>query len=362
MSPARALPAFDEAGFRRLAARGFFAPARGPRDLIRRYRALGERGTALGFGVSCVAHQIAVELVRQYGTPAQQARALAPLREGRWLGAIANTEGPGGTDIRAMAARVEDGRLHARKNCFTNGPGDLVFVSAWTGADEHAKLEVLMLEGERLVQEDLRFELPGFRTGRTGRLVADGVPVDLDADRLGGAGRGFEILKFCFDLERLMIAALIHGVIRRAEKELGRQLRGRRSFGRALGDHQWVQDKAIELRRANYLLRGLLEICGLDYRDGRGWPAGLRALNTTLSLLKWQAVEQGIAALTAAFEAGGVRSLQEDAPHLALITDLYHLKFLGGTRELQKSFLWQDLLQGFEETDHEQVRTAQKIG
>lgn len=358
MSPARALPAFDEAGFKRLATTGFFAPAAGPRDLIRRYRRLGERGTPLGFGVSCVAHQISVELIAHYGTQAQKLRAQAPLQSGEWIGAIANTEGTGGTDIRSMASRVENGLLHSTKNCFTNGPADLVFLSAWT----EDKLEVLMIEGTRLTQEDLRFELPGFRSGRTGSLTARGLPIDLDTDRLGQAGQGFEILKFCFDLERLMISALIQGTLSRTEKELVRAFQERRSFGKNLVDHQWVQDKAIEVRKAHYLLRGLLEICALDYREHKGFAAGLRALNTPLSLLKWQAVDHGITALTAAFEAGGVRSLQDEAPLLTLLTDLYHLKFLGGTRELQKSFLWQDLLQGYEESQHEQIRAAQKAG
>lgn len=358
MSPAHARPSFDEAGFRKLAAQGFFAAAQSPRDLIRRYRNLGERGTPLGFGVSCVAHQITIELLAHYGSAAQKVRVGEPLRTGAWLGAIANTEGSGGTDIRSMASKVENGRLYSTKNYFTNGPGDLIFVSAWVDK----KLEVLMLEGSRLQQEDLRFDLPGFRSGRTGRLFAHALPVDLGTDRLGHSGQGFEILKFCFDLERLMISALIYGTLLRAEKDLVSALKERRSFGKPLTDHQWVQDKAIDLRQAHYTLRGLLEICGLDYRSEKGFPAGLRALNTPLALLKWQAVEQGIAALTAAFEAGGVRSLQEDAPLLTLLNDLYHLKFLGGTRELQKSFLWQDFLQEFEESQHEQVRATQKAG
>lgn len=357
---------FDVAEFRRIAAEGHFTPARDPRELIQRYRRLGERGTPLGFGVSCVAQSIGVELLQHFGSPAQREKYFPKLTSAQWIAGIANTEATGGTDLKSMSARINVGpggaRLTARKNCFTNGPSDLIFVSAWAGDAAAARLDVFLIEGHQVTQTDLHGTFPGFRSGRTGSLAIEDLPVNLDEARLGRAGRGSDALKFCFDLERLMISALIHGMILNAEAQFREFVKSRTASGRNLADHPWVQDKGIELRRVQLNLRGLLELCANDFQGTAGLAPGLRALNPLLSLLKWQAIEDGINALTAAFEAEGVRSLMQGAPLLERLNDLYHLKFLGGTKELQKIFLWQELDREIKEAEHEQIRTAQKTG
>lgn len=347
------------------ATKDFFKPCQQLSELGEKFKQLGMGGTPLGMGVSFVAQQIGVELLKVYGTEAQKTKYLKKLMSGEMIAAVANTEGTGGTDIKSMTSELrisndDTGLLSAEKICFTNGPADLVFLSAWVkdGTDKPS-LEVFLIEGTALSQRDLREELSGFKSGMTGALKVERLSLSANDTRLGARGSGFEILKFCFDLERMMIGALIQGALSSLENLVLESIESKSSFGQPLLQHQWVQEKIILIRKTSEILNGLLQSCYHDMKNKVGpVPWILRQQSTRLSILKWVAVDDGIAAATAALEAGGAVGLRKQNPINEMISDLYHLKFLGGTRELQKSFLIHEILEDSGKGLNEKIRAA----
>lgn len=83
----------------------------------------------MAFGLCPMLSQAAIEVVETFGTPAQKAKYLAPLVEGRWTGTMNLTEPQAGSDLSAVRAKAtpENGRyrISGQKIYITYGEHDM---------------------------------------------------------------------------------------------------------------------------------------------------------------------------------------------------------------------------------------------
>ncbi|HEY8378162.1 MAG TPA: acyl-CoA dehydrogenase family protein [Nannocystis sp.] len=336
--------AFDRALWRRLADTGVFASALAGdhHAAARAFAGLAHGGLDLPLGLSAVAQWIGIHLLARFGSPAQRAQHLDPLVSGAGIVAVCNAETGAGTDLRRMRSRVEpDGagghRAIIHKSSASNlSDADLALVSAWHHRDDGPPvLAVFVLPARApFVQTSHVEQLAGFRTGLTGALDApDPLPIRLPDALLGDDGP--RVLRSCFDLERLLIGALIHGSIDGLFDLADEHLHARARDDPAFCSHQYVQDKLATIytlaRRTEAMVALALATPELD--------------GALLSAVKLGAVDDALLAVTTAQELFGYTGYLRATFVQKLLRDLLAFKMLGGTRELMKIALFRELKQ-----------------
>lgn len=246
------------------------------------------RVNATGVGFS-LHSEVVAPYVHAYGTPAQRARWLPAMAEGRNVGAIAMTEPDAGSDLKAIRTSARrDGDhylLNGQKTYISNGLNcGLVIVVARTNPDPGAGARGLSL----LVVED---GMPGFARGKalkkvglrgqdTAELFFDGVRVPLD-HRLGDEDAGFGYLMHQLAQERLVIAVRAAASIETFLARTVAWTRQRRSFGRTVFDHQATRFKLAEARAQAEMLRCFVDDCLARHLRGELTPerAAMAKLN-----------------------------------------------------------------------------------
>lgn len=337
--------AFDRALWRELAATGLFATAVDG-DLAaaaRAFAGLAHGGLDVPLGLSAVAQWIGVHLLARFGDAPQRAHHLDRLISGAWIVAVCNAEPQAGTDLRGMRSRIDPDGAGAHlatihKSSASNlGDADVALVSAWHHhrADAPPALAVFVLPaGPPLVQTSHVDRLAGFRTGLTGALHSP-APffIDLDAARLGLDGP--RVLRRCFDRERLLIGALLHGCVDALLDECLEHLHAREVDDPQFGRNQYVQDKLAGVftlaRRTEAMVA--LALTAPDPDD----------LGDLLSAVKLTAVDDALQAAAIAYELHGYAGYLRASFIQKLHRDLLAFKMLGGSRELMKITLYRDL-------------------
>ncbi|HUG56500.1 MAG TPA: acyl-CoA dehydrogenase family protein [Candidatus Limnocylindrales bacterium] len=205
---------------------------------------------SLAVGVSVNGGIVAGSLVR-LGTPAQRARWLPCLMDGRGLGAFALTEPASGSDaaaLRSVARRDGDGWVLSGRKLFVTSAryAPFVIVLARVGAAEperpHAGITgfivptdtpgVVVGKGEHKM---------GLQASDTSALTFEEVRLPADAV-LGEVGKGFGPIAMAgLDAGRIGIAAQSVGIARGALARAERYAAERRQFGRPIADFQAVR-------------------------------------------------------------------------------------------------------------------------
>lgn len=336
---------FDRPLWQQLAATGIFRSALDS-DLpaaTRAFAGLAHGGLDVPLGLGAVAHWIGIHLIARFATAEQRAH-LDPLLTGATIVAVCNAEPQAGTDLRGMRSRVDPdgagGHLATiHKSSATNlGDADLALVSAWhhpaDGAPPAITVLLLPTRTPQLVQTSHVDRLAGFRTGLTGALDGPApLPLRLADARLGDDGP--RVLRCCFDLERLLIGALLHGATDALLDLCSETVRAREQEDPQFTRHQYVQDKLTAIcthaRRSEALVALALAAPDLD------------AASDILSILKMTAVDDSVQAAALAYELHGYPGYLRASFVQKLHRDLQAFKLLGGTRELMKIALFRSL-------------------
>lgn len=184
-----------------------------------------------------------------FGSAAQQARWLPPVRAGVALAAFAISEAEAGSDAGAMTTRAErvpgGWRIEGEKTWISNG-----------GIAAHYVVFARTGEGSRGVSA---FIVPGDAAGLSvaerievvaphplATLRFRGCVVGEEA-LLGEVGQGFRIALGTLDVFRPTVGAAALGLARRALDEAVARARGRTMFGRRLADMELTQAKLAEM-------------------------------------------------------------------------------------------------------------------
>ncbi len=207
-------------------------------------------------------HFIVAYMIRQHGTPEQQAYFLPKMAEGAVRGAFSMSEPHCGSDVSAIRTRAEpaaDGyAITGQKMWLTNGASaSLVALLAKTGdgtGPVHAGMTTFLIEKEPGFGEvrpglTVPRKIPkmGYKGVDTTELVLDGVRVPAGRVLGGQPGRGFYQMMDGIEVGRVNVAARGCGVALRAF-ELGiRYAQQRETFGRKLHEHQAIAFTLAEM-------------------------------------------------------------------------------------------------------------------
>jgi alkylation response protein AidB-like acyl-CoA dehydrogenase len=292
---------------------------------------IGARWASVGVGVSVQA--LTCFPLLNYGTEPQRERWLPELIGGDLLGAYCLSEPDAGSDpgaMRSRATRTEHGgRIDGTKAWVTHGgEADFYTVLARTG------------EGSRgiscfLVPADaagLTAAEPEQKMGLTGSTTAtmrfDGV--EIEADRLIGAeGQGLSIALAALDAGRLGIAAVATGLAQGALDHAVAYAKQRRTFGKAIIDHQGLgflladMQAGVQSARATYL--------DAARRKDLGRPYGTEA-----SVAKLVATDMAMRVTTDAVQVLGGYGYTRDFPVERFMREAKVMQIFEGTNQIQR--------------------------
>jgi alkylation response protein AidB-like acyl-CoA dehydrogenase len=206
-----------------------------------------------GVGVTVAVHTSAVTLpLLTFGTEEQKSRFVPPLARGEHLGAFALTEPEAGSDAGALRTRAEpdgDGwRITGAKQWITNGRYSGTFlVFARTDADRVGArgVSAFILDADqvRVTRDE---EKLGLHSSITNDIVIEGAQVGRDR-LLHEENRGFRVAMQTLDGGRIGIAAQALGIAQAAYDVALAYAKERRTFGKAIGEHQAIQQKLADM-------------------------------------------------------------------------------------------------------------------
>ena len=299
-------------------------------------RASGSIGMALS-----VQTDMATPPIRQFGTPEQKARHLAPALRGEAIAAVGITEPEAGSDVSAIRTRAErDGDgwvLNGQKMYITNGVrADFVTMVVRTApaAPDNPWGGISLF----VVDTDLpgfevsqKLDKVGMRSSDTALLFLDDVRVPGDA-LLGVEGEGFRQIMWELQGERLAAACLaVGGASANFERALA-YAREREAFGRPIAKFQAVKHRLVDMATDIEQVRWLVYDC-CDR-----WNRGEYA-TTDIAMVKLAAAQMSFRVADEAMQVFGGYGYSEEFPIERAWRDSRLGRIGGGTDEVQREII-----------------------
>lgn len=188
-----------------------------------------------------------------FGTEEQKQKYLVPLAKGEIIGAFALSEPEAGSDATSQHTTAEDMGdyylLNGTKNWITNGGRASVYlVMAQTHPElGHKGINCLIVErGMEGFQIGKKERKLGIRGSDTHSLMFTDVKVPKE-NRIGADGFGFKFAMSTLNGGRIGIAAQALGIASGAYELSLKYAQERKSFGKAIAEHQAIQFKLAEM-------------------------------------------------------------------------------------------------------------------
>jgi alkylation response protein AidB-like acyl-CoA dehydrogenase len=249
----------------------------------------------------------------QWGTEEQKQKFLVPLASGQKIGCGAFTESGMGSDVAAMRTSAKrDGDyyiLNGEKMWISlASKADLAMVTVKTNpsakkASDGLTSFIVDLHSEGVKTGDLHGKL-GVRAGATGWISFTDVKVPA-ANRIGEEGEGFKITMSAFDHGRYTVASGATGIIRACLEASVKYANTRQTFGKAIAEHQLIQEKIAKMSQ-DYEIARLLY-----YQVGWLKNQGKRPTRET-SFAKKFATEASFNAATEAIQIHGAYGFSDE--------------------------------------------------
>jgi len=272
--------------------------------------------------------------VTLFGSEAQKRALLPRVAEGHALTAFALSEPDAGSDVAAVSAtasRVSGGwRLDGVKTWISNaGIADSYVVFARTGEAPGAKgLSAFIVDARTPgLDASTRIDVIAPHPLGTLKLADCRVP---DTALVGQPGEGFKIAMGTLDSFRTTVGAAALGFARRALDEALERARGRRLFGKALGEFQLTQMKLGEMATA-------IDASALMvYRAA--WTKDVLGVRVTreASMAKLFATEAAQQVIDAAVQLWGGLGVVHGVPVERLYREIRALRIYEGASEVLK--------------------------
>ena len=335
---------------------------RHPAELVARLEELGLLGIAVpeehgGAGMDNVGYALAMEEISRacastgvimsvnnslvcdpilrFGTSEQKRTWLEPLAAGTKLGCFALSEPEAGSDAAAQkTTAIPDGDewvVSGTKNWITNGPvADVVVLFAMNDKEKgHRGITTFLVPldtpGVRCGAPDDKL---GIRGSKSSQIFLDDVRLPQSAV-LGEVGKGFKVAMSTLDGGRIGIAAQAVGIARACLEDALEYATQRKTFGKAIAEHQAVQFKLADMATEVDAAR-LLTVRAANLKD-RGEPYGKES-----AMAKLYASDVANRAAREAIQVHGGNGYVTEFPverHFrdAKITEIYE-----GTSEIQR--------------------------
>jgi alkylation response protein AidB-like acyl-CoA dehydrogenase len=281
--------------------------------------------------------------LEKYGNEEQKRKYLTPLAKGEILGAFCLSEPEAGSDATSQKTTAEDCGdyylLNGVKNWITNGGTASVYlVIAQTYPEKkHKGINVLIVEkGMEGFAVGKKEEKLGIRSSDTHSLMFNNVKVPKE-NRIGEDGFGFKFAMTTLNGGRIGIAGQALGIASGSYELALKYSKERKSFGKAICEHQAIQFKLSEMA-TNINAARLLTLHAAKIKD-----AGLDYVNEAAQaklLASQVAMDTTIEAVQVHGGYGYVREFHvERLMRDAKITQIYE-----GTSEIQKIVIAREIL------------------
>lgn len=273
--------------------------------------------------------------ILRFGTDEQKSRFLPKMASGEWIGGFALTEAQAGSDASALRTRARlDGDhyvIDGSKQFITSGKnGKVIIVFAVTDPEAGKKgISAFIVPtdtpGYNVVSVEHKLGLHG---SDTCALAFDGMRIPTE-NRLGAEGEGYRIALANLEGGRIGIASQAVGMARAAFEAATAYAKERRSFGKAIIEHQAVgfnlADMATQIEAARQLV-----LHAASLRD-----AGRPCL-TEASMAKLFASEMAEKVCSAAIQVHGGYGYLADYPVERIYRDVRICQIYEGTSEVQR--------------------------
>ena len=181
------------------------------------------------------------------GSEDQKSALLPQIANGKLLGTIAVSEGPGILSASIVSARVTDGRISGAKLPVTDGlAADRAIVLAHAASAPGLYLVDLTSAG--VTREAVSTIDP---TRGAARIVFDHAPAEL----IGNEGEGFDLLERVYDRAAILIAFEQLGGADKALEMARDYALERYAFGRQIGSYQAIKHKLADVFVRNEVAR-----------------------------------------------------------------------------------------------------------
>lgn len=278
--------------------------------------------------------------ILQWGSPEQRRRYLPDLAQGKRIGAFGLTEPNAGSDVAALeATAVREGDsyiLNGEKTWISLADvADTFLVFAYTDKKkQHRGISAFIVERSHpgFSSSSIHGKL-GVRAGNTGSFVMQDCRVPA-GNLLGHEGEGFKIAMSCLDNGRFTVAAGAVGLIQACIDASVKYSTERRTFGKAIGEHQLVQ------RMIAHMVRDAEACRLLVYRAGWMKNQGQRNTRET-ALAKWAATVASFEAASNAIQIHGAYGYSNEYPVERYLRNSKGAVIYEGSREIIEMMIGQ---------------------
>jgi len=309
----------------------------------------------LGVGSLGTRAEIAAELIRLGGTPAQKERWLPRIASGEILPTAVFTEPNTGSDLGSLRTRaVRDGdkyRVFGAKTWITHGArSDLMTLLVRTdpGTDGYGGLSMLLAEKPRGTEDDpfpapgmSGTEIPvlGYRGMKEYEIAFDGFEVPADALLGGVEGQGFKQLMETFESARIQTAARALGVAQNA-LELGTAYAHQRNqFGKPILAFPRVHAKVAWMAAETMMARQLAYFAAREKDSGRRCDVEAGMAKLLAARVAWSNADT-------ALQIHGGNGYALEYPISRVLCDARILSIFEGAAEIQAQVIARGLLTG----------------
>ncbi len=219
-----------------------------------------------------------------HGTPEQKERMLRPLIEGKIRACFGVTEPDAGLDTTKLKTRavLKGDRyiVHGRKMWISTAQiADKILLIARTTPIEECKrptdgLSIFFTDFDRSKIEAREVHKMGRAAVDSNALFIDGLEIPVE-DRIGEEGKGFRYILDSLNPERILNAAEVIGIGRRALAKATQYAKDRVVFGRPIGMNQSIQHPLAE-NWSELMAAELLTLRAAELYDA-GQPCGAEA-------------------------------------------------------------------------------------
>jgi len=295
-------------------------------------------------GLSYGAHSnLCVNQLRRFGNEEQKRRLLPRLVSGEDVGALAMSEAGSGSDVVSMRTRAErrDGGwvLNGSKMWITNGPEAdvaVIYATIEPGSGARGITAFIVERGMKGFRAAQKLDKFGMRGSDTSELVFEDCFVP-DANLLGKAGGGVEILMSGLDYERLVLTGGPLGLMRAALDLIVPYLHDRQQFGQPIGSFQLMQAKLADLYAACNASRAYA------YAVARACDAG-RATRYDAAACLLLASENATRAGLEAIQVLGGNGYINEFPAGRILRDAKLYEIGAGTNEIRRMLIGRELV------------------
>lgn len=309
---------------------------------------------SMSYAISVAVSGLPQIILKEFGTPEQQTRAIPALASGQAIGSFALSEAGSGSDAGSLrTTAVRDGAdyvLNGTKQWITQADSArFIVLMARTGGAGPKGVSAFLLERDPKRPDSL----PGFKLGKrekkmgcasshTLEIVLENVRIPASA-LIGNEGDGFRIAMTALDSGRITIGASAVGLAQAALTVAAKHAALREQFGRAIGEFQGVSfllaDMATQIEASRLLVANAARL-----KDA-GLPFSQQA-----AMAKLFATDTAMRVTTDAVQVLGGSGYTQEFPVERYMREAKVLQIVEGTNQIQRHIIGKAIVQSAGET------------